>query len=63
MTVEADNSLREGTESALDQDTQFSLVDLKKEIAEEVINKMIEKNPDSLSLLFKKTAADYLVDE
>jgi hypothetical protein len=63
MTVEADNSLREGTESVLDQDTQFSLVDLKKEIAEEVINKMIEKNPDSLSLLFKKTAADYLVDE
>ena len=58
MTVEKGKNSNE-----VDYETEEWLIDLKKEIAEEVVDKMIEKNPDSLSLLLKKPAEDFLVDE
>lgn len=63
MTIESDNASKENLDQWIDSETESWLVDLKKQIAEEVVNKMIEKKPDAFLSLFKKTYEDYLVDE
>lgn len=63
MTVESQNSSKEVKRDNIDQETLASLIDLKKEIAEEVVDKMIKKNPESISVMFRKSAKDFLVDE
>jgi len=43
--------------------TNDELLDLKKNLADEIVDKLAEENPDSFSIMFKWLVSDYLVDE
>ena len=44
-------------------DTSDELLKLKKELANDVVEKLLEKDPDVVSFIMKEQMADYLVNE